>query len=76
MNLNISNDITIKELLDRYPQLLRWFLDMGLFCVGCPAEGFHTLVDVAREYGVDEDQLLRNLNNAIDNSMAINELKP
>lgn len=76
MNSNISNDITIKELLDRNPQLLRWFLDMGLLCVGCPAESFHTLADVAREHGIDEDQLLHRLKNAMDNSVAINELKP
>jgi hypothetical protein len=33
-------------------------MDLGLMCPGCPAEAFHTLTDVAREYHLDPDQLL------------------
>lgn len=50
MNAPLSSDITVKKLLDHYPQVLQVFLDIGLLCVGCPTEAFHTLADVAREY--------------------------
>lgn len=62
----LSESITIKELLDLYPYLLTTFIDLGLMCVGCPADAFHSLADVAREYGLDKKQLLARLKNAID----------
>ncbi len=65
MNPEISINITIRELLERFPQLLQTFMDMGLKCVGCPTEAFHTLEDVAREYHFGHDQLLELLNRAI-----------
>jgi hybrid cluster-associated redox disulfide protein len=58
VNSNMTTDITVKELLDRYPQLLQMFMDMELMCVGCPTEAFLTLSDVSREYHL-------NLNNRI-----------
>jgi len=63
---NISADITVKELLDRYPQLLQMFMDLELMCVGCPTEAFHTLADVAREYHLSLDQLLIRIYEAIE----------
>ena len=66
MNPFLSSDITVKELLDRHPQALRVFVDIGLLCVGCPTEAFHTLADVAREYRLDLDQLRRRLYKAIE----------
>lgn len=65
MNSILSSDITIKELLDRYPLALQPLMDLGLLCVGCPAEAFHTLADVAREYHLDPNQLLRRIHKAI-----------
>ena len=61
----ISTDITVKALLECYPQLLQTFLDMGLMCAGCPTEAFHTLKDVAREYHLDLNRLLKSLYGAI-----------
>jgi hybrid cluster-associated redox disulfide protein len=61
----LSPDITVKELLDRYPRLLQPFMDFGLLCVGCPTEAFHTLVDVAREYHLDLNHLLQRIDRVI-----------
>ncbi|MGA8020529.1 MAG: hypothetical protein WCA42_16795 [Desulfobacterales bacterium] len=66
METQLSSDITVKDLLDRYPQLLRTFMDLGLLCVGFPTEAFHTLADVAREYRLYQDQLLHRLQHAIE----------
>ena len=68
--------ITVKEILDRHPQALQVFLDMGLLCAGCPTEAFHTLADVAREYGLDPDRLLQRFQSAIEESDALNVHKP
>ena len=72
MEQRLSSDITVKDILDRYPQLLKLFMDLGLLCVGCPTEAFHTLEDVAREYGIDPDQLLQRLQRVIEPSEAPN----
>ena len=58
MNRCLTTDITVKELLDRYPKLLQEFLYFGLLCAGCPAEAFHTVEDIAKEYGYDPNKLI------------------
>jgi hybrid cluster-associated redox disulfide protein len=75
MNSPISSDITIKELLDFYPQLLQPFMDLGLLCVGCPTEAFHNIADVAREYHLDLDQLRLRLERAIEQGTLTSNLK-
>lgn len=71
-NQNISSDLTVKELLKTHPTLLNMFLDMGLMCVGCPAEAFHTLAEVAQEYKLDVDQLLERINKSIRKNASLN----
>ncbi len=66
MNSPLSSDTTVKELLDRYPQLLQPFMNLGLLCVGCPTEAFHTVEDVAGEYGYDPEELIQYFQGIID----------
>ena len=70
----LSPDITVKKLLDRYPQLLQLFMDLGLLCIGCPVEAFHTLADVAREYHLDLNQLLQRIDTVIGGNDSSQEL--
>jgi hybrid cluster-associated redox disulfide protein len=62
----VSARLTVKEALDRYPQALPVFMQLRLLCVGCPTEAFHTLADVAREYGLDLELLLERIRSAIE----------
>jgi len=73
MNPKISTNITVKQLIERYPQLLKTFMDMGLMCVGCPTEAFHTMADVAREYHISLDQLLERISKTIGDSDVIDD---
>ena len=70
----LSPGITVKKLLDRYPQLLQLFMDLGLLCIGCPVEAFHTLADVAREYHLDLNQLLQRIDTVIGSNESSQEL--
>ena len=70
----LSPDITVKKLLDRYPPLLQLFMDLGLLCIGCPVEAFHTLADVAREYHLDLNQLLQRIDTVIGGNESSQEL--
>ncbi len=53
MNGGLSANVTVKELLDGYPELIEVFVDLNLKCVGCPTERFHTLREVAEIYELD-----------------------
>ena len=44
-------ELTVEQLLDRYPRGALFFLERGMLCVGCPTAVFHTLEEVARNYG-------------------------
>ena len=41
-------------------------MDLGLFCGGCPTEAFHSLNDVAKEYGYDVKKLIQHFEDIID----------
>ena len=73
---NISSHTTIGELLERYPQLIHLFMEMELMCVGCPAEGFHTIEDVSREYHLDLDRLLENISKVVRDDRVLSGLSP
>ncbi|MFH0728306.1 MAG: DUF1858 domain-containing protein [Pseudomonadota bacterium] len=76
MNPFLSPEITVKELLDHYPRLLQSFMDLGLLCAGCPTEAFHTLDDVAKEYGHDPKELIQYFQRLIDATDASDLPKP
>jgi hybrid cluster-associated redox disulfide protein len=49
--------LSVAEIMLMCPSTIRLFIEWRLHCVGCPIAPFHTLADVAREHGVDADQL-------------------
>ena len=51
-------DLSVKEIMDRWPGTVPLFIRHGLKCVGCPIGPFHTLDDAAREHGHDAAALL------------------
>lgn len=65
MPANLRPDMTMDAVMRNWPAAIRVLLDRGLFCVGCPIASLHTVADAAREHGVDEAGLLRDLIAAI-----------
>jgi len=59
--MKIDTTITVQKLMERYPSLISVFMKHRLACVGCPAEAFHTLEDVARVYGLALNPFLKEL---------------
>ncbi len=45
-------------------------MDIGLLCVGCPTDAFHTLADVAKEYNLNLDQLVQRIHKAVADDQA------
>jgi len=67
----IDASITVRELLEHYPRTRRVFVREGWLCFGCPTEAFHSLADVAREYQLDLDDLIRRLQDEARNKESL-----
>lgn len=51
-------DLSVKEIMDRWPETIGAFISRRMHCVGCPIGSFHTLADAAGEHKLDSDALL------------------
>jgi hybrid cluster-associated redox disulfide protein len=51
-------DLTVAEVMDRWPQTVPYFFRYRMACVGCPIAPFETLAEVAAIYGLDLSRFL------------------
>ena len=61
----ITKDMTISEVVKKYPQTIEVFFNYGLYCVGCFAADFDTIESGAKVHGVNVEHLLFDLNQKI-----------
>jgi hybrid cluster-associated redox disulfide protein len=45
--------MTVEQVMSRWPDSVRVFLDFGMDCIGCPIAAFHSVEEASREYGID-----------------------
>ncbi len=62
----ITKDMTIAEVVKRYPQTTEVFFNYGLYCVGCFAADFDTVESGAKVHGINVEHLLFDLNKKIE----------
>jgi hybrid cluster-associated redox disulfide protein len=55
----LNRDMTLGQIMHRWPQTVRAAIRSGILCAGCPIAPFHTVSDAAREHGLDEAALRR-----------------
>lgn len=58
MRPNGMIELTLAEIMSRWPATMRVFIDRNMHCIGCPIATFHTLVEAAEEHGQSLDDLL------------------
>lgn len=61
----ITKEMSIGEIVQKYPQTVKVFLRHGLMCIGCAAARFENLEQGATAHGIAIDPLLKDLNAAI-----------
>ncbi len=61
---NIEN-MPVGQIMNRWPETIAVFLDLGMHCIGCPVGGFHTLREAAFEHGLSLPALERAVATAI-----------
>ena len=64
--MSITKDTIIGDILDTAPQTAPLFLDIGMHCLGCPSSRGETIEQACYVHGVDVDELVTALNNAIE----------
>ena len=48
-------DLTLEDLMARWPATIAVFLRHNMLCVGCMIGPFHTVIDACAEYGLEVD---------------------
>jgi hybrid cluster-associated redox disulfide protein len=61
----ITEDMNIKEVLDKHPEVIPVFARYSMGCIGCIAASFERIKDIAAVHGVDVKQFIEELNQAM-----------
>jgi hybrid cluster-associated redox disulfide protein len=63
---NLLADLTVAEVMERWPQTVAVFLRHRMACVGCPMAPFETLAEVAAIYDLDLSRFASELGRTIE----------
>ena len=58
----ITKDMLIGDILDDDRGTAKYFLEMGMHCLGCPASRGETVEQACRVHGVNADELVARIN--------------
>jgi len=61
----VTKNSIIGDVLDMYPQVAPFFLEMGMHCLGCPAARGETIEQACEVHGADYNELINKINNAL-----------
>ena len=65
VNEMITKDMVIGDVINEHPELVRAFFANGMMCIGCPASQGESIEQAAMVHGLDADQLVAALNDAL-----------
>ena len=60
-DLSLSPTLTVQQLFDCWPETMNVFVRLRFACIGCAIAPFDTLEDVAKNYGITQEELLADL---------------
>lgn len=63
--MNITKEMGILEIVQKYPQTAEVFQNAGMSCLGCAAARFESIEQGADAHGIDANKLVDALNKAI-----------
>ena len=61
----ISAEMTIGDVISKYPDTIHVFFRHGLGCVGCAVARFENIRQGAMAHGIDVDVLMKDLNDTV-----------
>lgn len=63
--MHITENMSISEVVEQYPQTIEVFRNHGMGCFGCSAARFENIGQGASAHGIDITALLAALNEAV-----------
>lgn len=63
--MKITKDMSITEVVQKYPQTAEVFMKFGMGCLGCAAARFENIEQGATVHGIDVNALVEALNKAL-----------
>ncbi len=79
MPTKITKDMTLGEVVSKYPAAAEIIMKRGLHCIGCGVAAFETIEQGALAHGInkkDLDSMVREINNAISKKNKAVKKKP
>ena len=61
----ITEDMNIKEVIEKHPEVVPVFAKYNMGCIGCIAASFEKISDIAAVHGVDVKKFVEELNQAM-----------
>ena len=61
----ITKDMSILEVVQKYPDTVDVFVNAGMGCLGCAAAHFENIEQGAMAHGIDVGQLVKDLNTVV-----------
>ncbi|GEA14434.1 MAG: hypothetical protein PWR22_1986 [Moorella sp. (in: firmicutes)] len=62
----ITKEMSITEVVSKYPQTVPVFMEHGMGCLGCAAARFENIEQGAMAHGIDVDNLVADLNKVVN----------
>lgn len=63
--MTITKDMSIMEVVQKYPDTVEVFMNAGMGCLGCAASHFENIEQGAMAHGIDINMLIKGLNEAV-----------
>ncbi|KJS87740.1 MAG: disulfide oxidoreductase [Peptococcaceae bacterium BICA1-8] len=64
--MKITKDLSIVEVVQKYPQTAEVFMQFGMGCLGCAAARFENIEQGATVHGISVDELITALNKKVE----------
>lgn len=64
--MKITKDMSIIDIVNKYPETVDIFQAYGMHCFGCMAARFENVEQGILAHGLDVDQLIEELNKAVE----------
>jgi hybrid cluster-associated redox disulfide protein len=63
----ITEDMNIREVIERHPETATVFSKYNMGCIGCIAASYEKIKDIAAVHGVDVKAFVKDLNDVLKN---------
>lgn len=61
----VDKNMIIGDVLDQYPDTAKFFFEMGMHCLGCPASRGETIEQACEVHSANADELVKKINEFI-----------